>query len=800
MSAGRLRVLLVGLLLLVAGLPYPRAAEGAEGSPERGGEEGPAPGGPSVLIVNQEWPEWPQADDQIGPQLEMLLRHFTPRTTVVDAAEYSEGQLRSYDRVAVVGNDPTSPLPAPLLEDLARADRPVLWLGYGLDRLPRSPAYGFHLKPPGAGDAPRWVEYRGERYGAVLDGYEPVGVVIDEPSARVLASYAGSSPSPIPYVVRGGNLFYVNGLPATSTDHPEPELDGLPLVLADVLHEFFDTPVKEARQALIRLEDVSVHVDPRRIIEATDYLHSRRIPFSLGVIPAQRFKDGSVVALSKKPEFVRALRYAQDRGGTIILHGYHHTFGSGEDYEYWDEVRNAPLRGETWEKYAAKTEDGIRILRDQGLEPRFWETPHYAGSPLAYEVFSRYFSHAIENRAPLGWLPYPAGPDPYGQTLIPENLGYINPEQGFTVEAQLRRAEALRVVRDGWAVGFYHPANIPVSELEALVEGLQEQGYAFADLRAMQTEVRYDYRPGPLARATTWLKIDVGLYLSALNLSLERRSAWWPTLRALPWLTAVIAVMMAAFLLRLPAQWRSGSAASSLVEVPLEAGARGRSLRPPILLAALTAAVAVGFWASGGRENTVSASPEDGPLAGWSGMDWTVKYDGYGKVGVENGAAVLAPKAARRPVETHAALALAGDPALRDYSFEVRMKFEDQLRRNSPPNTWETGWVFFRYKAEDRSYYLVHKTNGLELGKLVPPKGTGQVFLATKGRPRAEPGRWYDYRIEVRGPTIRVYVDDELQITFTDPYPIRSGRVGLYTEDARVLYRDPTVTGLPPAP
>ena len=69
-------------------------------------------------------------------------------------------------------------------------------------------------------------------------------------------------------------------------------------------------------------------------------------------------------------------------------------------------------------------------------------------------------------------------------------------------------------------------------------------------------------------------------------------------------------------------------------------------------------------------------------------MDWTVEYDGYGEVGVEDGAAVLSPKPARRTVETHAALALAGGTGLRDYSFRTRMKFEDQLRRNSPPNTW----------------------------------------------------------------------------------------------------------------
>jgi len=62
----------------------------------------------------------------------------------------------------------------------------------------------------------------------------------------------------------------------------------------------------------------------------------------------------------------------------------------------------------------------------------------------------------------------------------------------------------------------------------------------------------------------------------------------------------------------------------------------------------------------------------------------------------------------------------------------------------------------------------------------------------------AEPGRWYDYRIDVRGPEIRVYVDDELQLTYTDPDPILNGGVGLYTEDAHVLFRGPTMHEIPP--
>jgi hypothetical protein len=199
--------------------------------------------------------------------------------------------------------------------------------------------------------------------------------------------------------------------------------------------------------------------------------------------------------------------------------------------------------------------------------------------------------------------------------------------------------------------------------------------------------------------------------------------------------------------------------------------------------------VAVGTWMFGAGGN---------PLKGWSKLDWTVAYDGYGKVSVEDGAASLQPRAVQAPTQTSAALALTGNTDWRDYTFIVEMKLERQLRQNSPPNSWESGWLMFRYQREGRSYYLASKTNGLELGKLVPPLGKGQQFLVTKPAPRAVPGRWHEYRIEVQGPEIRVYVDGTLQITYTDPEAIPSGGVGLYTEDAHVYFRHPSVSKILP--
>jgi len=791
--------LLVVVLFLVVTLPSDgRSARADDLAP--GAPTGVAPGLPKVLLIKQASPDWPEYSQQI----EMVMRHFTPNTTTVSTKQYTDDQLLGFDRVVVLHNE-TTPLPSVLLEDLARTDRPILWLGYGLNQLPvdTGTSFGFSVGDVKEDNLPNGVKYRGQRYLAKLIDYYPVRIV--NSSTQVLATYTyDDERTPIPYIVRGKNLWYVNGVPAASGDYPDVESDAPFLVFADVLHDFFGTSINASRQAVIRLEDVSVHIPPVRLTKIINYLYSRRIPFTMGVIPAQRMEDGSIVELSDRPEFVQVLRYAQDHGGTIILHGYHHTFGSGEDYEFWDEKRRAPIAGETWDMYAHKAEDGIRIMRNNGLEPRLWETPHYAASPLAYRVFSHYFSHTIENRNPVAWLPYPAGPDQYGQMVIPENIGYIHPaeDENRSVELQLQRADTLRIVRDSWAVGFFHPASIELSKLETLVEGLQRQGYTFADIRALPTEVRYDYQPDLLARLRTWLKVDLELDLAQFDQHLESRFAWWPTVRLVPWLSILFVSSIVIFLVRLRKQWQPGKAAArSVVEsakIPGSSRASHLARWQTMMLVGVTVLIS-GILLFNGRNILTSQEWSEewsgsDRLRGWSNLDWTVAYDGYGEVGVENSSASLRPMTSERPIESHAALALAGGSNWRDYTFAARMNLQQQLRQNSPPNEWETGWLLFRYMGEARSYFLIHKTNGIELGKLVPPKGEGQIFLVTKPRPQVVPGRWYDYRIEVRGANIKVYIDDKLQIDYTDPNPILRGGVGLYTEDAHVHFRQPTMT------
>jgi hypothetical protein len=157
----------------------------------------------------------------------------------------------------------------------------------------------------------------------------------------------------------------------------------------------------------------------------------------------------------------------------------------------------------------------------------------------------------------------------------------------------------------------------------------------------------------------------------------------------------------------------------------------------------------------------------------------------WGSAAVERGRLTLASRPPRRPAETYSAL-VTSRKSFRDHAFRVRTKTVERLRRGTRPNAWEVGWVFFRFRDLERYYYFILKPNGWELGK--KHGSDDQIFLATGAGRRLVLGRWHTVAVRVTGGRIRIRVDGVRVVDFRDPAPIRSGKIGLYEEDARVRF------------
>ncbi|MFJ1747144.1 family 16 glycoside hydrolase [Streptomyces sp. NPDC088116] len=197
--------------------------------------------------------------------------------------------------------------------------------------------------------------------------------------------------------------------------------------------------------------------------------------------------------------------------------------------------------------------------------------------------------------------------------------------------------------------------------------------------------------------------------------------------------------------------------------------------------------VLAGVWDEERRPEPAE-SWRDGSVHG----PWRSVFHGYG--GNTGGAdeLTLTPRAARERSRTHACLVVSTARYER-LDYRARMRTVEQLRAGDP-NPWEVAWLVWAYTDPEHFYYLALKPNGWELGKRDPEYRGGQRFLAT-GTPPFPIGDWSDVRVRQRGAGMTVEVDGRTVADFTDrERPYTEGSVGAYTEDARVEFRDISVS------
>ena len=173
---------------------------------------------------------------------------------------------------------------------------------------------------------------------------------------------------------------------------------------------------------------------------------------------------------------------------------------------------------------------------------------------------------------------------------------------------------------------------------------------------------------------------------------------------------------------------------------------------------------------------------------------------GYGHVkivdnGGGNNALELKPKAQSGQTATSSTEVI-GPEHGSEFTFSGTISTPEQLRQGATPNAWETAWLVWNYTDNDHFYYFVPRANGWELGKRDPAYAGGQRFLATgsEGWPLADTKQ---FTISKQGGTIEVKINGKIIATVTDdhqPYN-GNGRIGIYSEDARVLADDIDLSG-----
>ncbi|MDA1141527.1 MAG: PQQ-binding-like beta-propeller repeat protein [Planctomycetota bacterium] len=114
--------------------------------------------------------------------------------------------------------------------------------------------------------------------------------------------------------------------------------------------------------------------------------------------------------------------------------------------------------------------------------------------------------------------------------------------------------------------------------------------------------------------------------------------------------------------------------------------------------------------------------------------------------------------------------------SLRIYSSETSSNGEMSLQIASSDD--DVLGVAFRVQAEDR-YYLW--AMDLQRGFHVLAIKDGQTYkVLASNKERYEKNKWYDLKVSMNGPDIKIYLDDQLDLEATDS-TLSSGKIGLYS-------------------
>ena len=248
-------------------------------------------------------------------------------------------------------------------------------------------------------------------------------------------------------------------------------------------------------------------------------LQELQIPFTISLVPQYRDWKGYYnggqplfMNIAANTPFVEEIKKLVAIGGQITQHGTTHQIDgldnpyngvTADDYEFYrvtaDPSGNltliGALPGQTATNVRNRVLTGQRQIKNAGLTPVGWLTPHYLATPVAYQQFARIYpfaldrgiffandstgkTQAVELNSPFVYR------DIYGLKRIPETIGYIDPFGWYELQPPslppdlIERARALKVVRDSWAGCYFHWYINP-NYLRELVNGLKAQGFTF---------------------------------------------------------------------------------------------------------------------------------------------------------------------------------------------------------------------------------------------------------------------------------------------------------------------------------
>ncbi len=451
----------------------------------------------------------------------LLGRYEDLNIVIQPVSTYEQGSAQLSTRTFYVGSTYADPVPAALIND-ALSGAPITWINYQIWNLvpftgnsavgehPLGFSYNtLHASYDEASYTTTYnkIDYRDFTFDKYLAPMEMIEVKAERDDVVVHAWAQNSTGKRIPYALQSGQFWYIADNPFVYIHETDRYL-----IFADLLGPMLGRNETCEPRAIARMEDLSPnddYIDLRRMLNA---LRRVNIPFAAATIPLYKNNDTGVTQTwNENPQALRQLRRVSRIKGRIFQHGYSHQFEAfnnpsgetGTDFEFWQATDNGtggfnyigPIPGQTPADALARVSAGNTLLRNLGLNPTGWVTPHYAANPDFYDSFNTIYPRVMERRLyQVGstvagqFFPYPVK-DVAGTLILPETLGSLQP--GYLLDRIMAAANANKAMHCPWAGHFFHaytlnpsyngPNAISRAQFEKLLKDIQALGYTYID-------------------------------------------------------------------------------------------------------------------------------------------------------------------------------------------------------------------------------------------------------------------------------------------------------------------------------
>lgn len=439
-------------------------------------------------------------DNIINHLKELISGAYNKDITLLDVDKYRERELEKYAYAFVVGinkevkNDK-------LISDLKGYKGQIIWCGLGVNNLLKS-SKNYNLEYEGiTKDTIISMHYSQNKRdfvpkleNAIVEDYNGIYTILSPKSDDVeILSYMGDGEKYYPHILRDKNLLAISQI-----DDSNISL----VILADVLNNVFHIKREDKGKIFLRIEDLHPLRDVKILREMAEYLYKENIPYMVALIPVFiDTKTGYLNTISENKELIDTLKYMQEHGGSFILHGYTHQNSiketSGEGFEFWDGEKDIPLDVDI-EKYVYdKVGNGLKECIKNSIYPIAFEAPHYAMDSKGYKEIKKYFStysgqyQNSDKKFTSSLFPYVLRETEHFNKLIPENLGYFEPDNPLSLEKIKRNFNIISLAK-GYTAGVFYHSYLSLKNLKEIVEFFKEQDVEFIDLKNEDNWVKWE--------------------------------------------------------------------------------------------------------------------------------------------------------------------------------------------------------------------------------------------------------------------------------------------------------------------